>query len=79
MRACERNANNLKKKSDHVNDREKAALLNTTYVLLVSAKLIQSCSINYFFTCKIKCDKYTNPKSTVFDSQCVHLILAIDT
>ena len=44
-RACECNAGNLRKKSNRVNDRVNAALLNATYALLVSARRTQSCSI----------------------------------
>ena len=51
VRACERNADDLKKKSDSVNDRVNAALLNATYALLESARRTQICSINYFFPC----------------------------
>ena len=43
----------LEKKSDRVNDRVNAALLNATYALLVSARRTQDCSINYFFACSI--------------------------
>ncbi len=52
-RACERNADDLKKKSDCVNDGVNAALLNAMYALLVSARRTQICSINFFFPCSI--------------------------
>ncbi len=42
MRACECNADALKKKSDRVNDCVNAALLNATFALLVSARRTQS-------------------------------------
>ena len=38
----------LKKESDRVHERVKAALLNATYAVLVSARRTPSCSINYF-------------------------------